>query len=143
MSGSETLMTRHKEYKTEIDSRQDAFEKFVKSGNSLVDQGHFMSDEIKDKISILESRRNVLLEYWETRMKIYQQNLDLRVFLRDAQLIETWIESRHSIVSDTQLGDSITEAEELLRQHDDFLKMIDAHEDKLDPIKRFTLVRSS
>lgn len=63
-----------------------------------------------------------------------------QVFLRDAQVFEAWIESRESVVKDDQMGDTITEVEELIRRHDDFLKTIDAQEDKLDPIKRFTLV---
>lgn len=62
------------------------------------------------------------------------------MFLRDAQMIETWIDSRETVVKDEHLGESIAEVEELLRKHDDFLQMIDVQEDKLDPVKRFTLV---
>lgn len=63
------------------------------------------------------------------------------MFLRDTHVFEAWIESRETIVKDDQMGDSIPEVEELIRRHDDFLKTIDAQEDKLDPIKRYTLVR--
>lgn len=63
-----------------------------------------------------------------------------KVFLRDTQVFEAWIESRESVVRDDQMGDSIIEVEELIRRHDDFLKTIDAQEDKLEPIKRFTMV---
>lgn len=63
-----------------------------------------------------------------------------QLFLRDTHVFEAWIESRESVVKDDQMGDSINEVEELIRCHDDFLKTIDAQEDKLDPIKRFTMV---
>ncbi|XP_066955513.1 spectrin beta chain, non-erythrocytic 5 isoform X7 [Macrobrachium rosenbergii] len=138
--GSEALISRHKEYKTEIDSRADAFEKFSAAGNALIDQGHFMGEEIADKIATLEERRKMVLDSWETRFVIYERNLDLRVFLRDTQVFESWIESREGIVKDDQMGDSIIEVEELIRRHDDFLKAIDAQKDKLDPIKRFTMI---
>ncbi|XP_076029013.1 spectrin beta chain, non-erythrocytic 5 kst isoform X3 [Oratosquilla oratoria] len=140
VSSSETLIARHKEYKTEIDARSDAFEKFSASGNALIDQGHFMAEEIAEKIATLENRRTQLLDSWQSRSRIYDQNLDLRVFLRDAQLLEAWIESRETVVKDEHLGESINEVEELIRRHDDFLKTVDAQEDKLDPIRRFTLL---
>ncbi|XP_069954037.1 spectrin beta chain, non-erythrocytic 5 isoform X2 [Cherax quadricarinatus] len=138
--GSEAVISRHKEYKTEIDARADAFDKFSAAGNALIDQGHFMAEEIAEKIATLEARRKLLVESWHSRDTIYEHNFDLRVFLRDTQVFEAWIESRESIVKEDQMGDSITEVEELIRCHDDFLKTIDAQEDKLDPIKRFTLI---
>lgn len=55
-------------------------------------------------------------------------------------MFETWIESREAVVKDDEMGESIPEVEELIRRHDDFLKAIDAQADKLDPIKRITMV---
>lgn len=64
-------------------------------------------------------------------------------YMRDVQVFETWIESREAVVKDDEMGESIPEVEELIRRHDDFLKAIDAQADKLDPIKRITLVGTS
>ena len=138
--GTEALISRHKEYKAEIDARADAFDKFSKTGNALIDQGHFKSEEIAEKIAILNNRHKHLLEICQNREIIYKHNLDLRVFLRDAQVIEAWIDSREGFIKDPKVGETISEVEDLIRQHDDFLKTIEAQEDKLDPIKRFTLV---
>lgn len=84
--GAEAVITRHKEYKTEIDARSDAFDKFSAAGNALIDQGHFMAEEIAEKIAVLESRRKFLLETWTTRDETYTRVLDLRVRLRVASL---------------------------------------------------------
>lgn len=138
--GAEAIISRHNEYKTEIDARADAFEKFSAAGNALIDQGHFMGEEISEKIATLAARRKLLIDTWDMRSTIYKRNHDLRVFLRDAQVFEAWIESRESVVKDDQMGDTIVEVEELIRRHDDFLKTIDAQEDKLEPIKRFTMI---
>lgn len=73
------MISRHKEYKTEIDARSDAFDKFSAAGNALIDQGHFMAEEIAEKIAVLESRRRFLLETWNTRDETYARVLDLRV----------------------------------------------------------------
>lgn len=77
--GAEAVISRHKEYKTEIDARSDAFDKFSAAGNALIDQGHFMAEEIAEKIAVLESRRRFLLETWNTRDETYARVLDLRV----------------------------------------------------------------
>lgn len=58
-------------------------------------------------------------------------------------MFETWIESREAVVKDDEMGESIPEVEELIRRHEDFLKAIDAQEDKLDPIRRITMVCAS
>lgn len=79
VAGAETLMNRHKEYKMEMDTRMDSIDKFSVTGNSLIAQGHFMSEEIADRISTLENKKKTVLECWEARREIYQQNLDLRV----------------------------------------------------------------
>ncbi len=42
-------------------------------------QGHFLSDEIEDKISVLKQRRKVLNDTWYLRQTIYEQNLDTQV----------------------------------------------------------------
>lgn len=77
--GAEAIISRHKEYKTEIDARADAFEKFSAAGNALIDQGHFMGEEISEKIATLEARRKLLLDTWQMRSSIYERNHDLRV----------------------------------------------------------------
>lgn len=77
--GAEALISRHKEYKTEIDARADSFDKFCAAGNALIDHGHFMAEEIADRIATLEARRKLLIQSWQTRATIYEHNYDLRV----------------------------------------------------------------
>ena len=62
------------------------------------------------------------------------------MFLRDASTIEAWIESSESVVKDEDLGNTIEEVEELIKRHNDFIKTVEAQEDKLSPIKRITKV---
>lgn len=38
-----------------------------------------MSDEIKEKIQILEQRHHVMTDTWEKRKVLYDQNLDTQV----------------------------------------------------------------
>jgi len=51
--------------------------------------------------------------------------------------------TREPILRDPTLGDSIPQAEELLRKHDDFLTTIAAQEEIFEELKRITLLEQS
>ena len=139
--GSAALqMAAHREYKTEIDARQEAFDRFVNTGKALITDGHFLADEIQDKVDTLTQRRQLLLESFKRREDIYEQNMDALLFERDAAQLESWLESRRKLLAQEELGNSITEVEELIRHHEDFAKTLDAQDPKAEALKRSTLV---
>lgn len=65
------------------------------------------------------------------------------MFKRHADLLESWLVSREPVLRDPALGESIGQAEDLLRKHDDFLKTIAAQEDTFEELKRITLLEQS
>lgn len=79
VAGAESLLGRHKEYKSEIDTREENFNKFYETGETIIASGHFMADEIKDKILRLKGAFSLLQSTWEKRQIIYEQNLDAQV----------------------------------------------------------------
>ncbi|XP_015599750.1 spectrin beta chain, non-erythrocytic 1 isoform X3 [Cephus cinctus] len=140
VSGAEALISRHNEYKAEIDTRRDTFAKFYKTGKGLIQQGHFLAREIEDKISVLEQRKQFLNDTWEQRKLIYEQNLDTQMFKREAEMLENWIISREPMLHDGKLGESIPQVEDLIRKHEDFEKTIEAQEEKFSALKRITML---
>nr|XP_018898887.1 PREDICTED: spectrin beta chain, non-erythrocytic 1 isoform X2 [Bemisia tabaci] len=143
VAGAELLLSRHAEHRVEIGSRSDALLAFYKTGNTLISQGHFLAGEIQEKIKILEQRNELLLDTWNQRRIIYEQNLDTQLFKRDADQLESWILSREALLNDFKLGDSIAQVEELIRKHEDFEKTIQAQEDKFSALKRITLLETA
>lgn len=138
--GAEALIARHTENFAEIDARSDEIAKFFSDGSKLVNQGHFLADEVEEKIRILRERHKLLLDTWTKRKNIYEQNLDTQIFKRDAEILENWLVAREPILRDNQLGESINQAEDLLRKHDDFEKTIMAQEEKFNALQRITLL---
>merc|ERR1719422_521777 len=76
LTGAETLISRHKEIRSEIDARLESFKRFETAGKELISGGHFMSAEILDKISNLNNRKDKMVECWTLREEIYHQHLD-------------------------------------------------------------------
>jgi len=143
LPGAETLISRHKEIKAEMDSRVDSFTKFSVEGEKLVVQGHFMCQEIKDKIQALNSRKDKMFESWELRREIYHQHLDYLAWARDVSTLDTWISSREPTVRDATLGESIDEVEQLLKLQRDFEGTVVAQENKLEGVNRITLIEKN
>lgn len=141
--GAEALIFRHNEYKAEIDTRNEAFEKFYKTGQELIGQGHFLAKEIEDKISVLQHRQQFLKDTWEQRRHIYEQNLDTQLFKREAETLENWIVSREPMLNDEKLGDSIPQVEELIRKHEDFEKTIEAQDERFNALHRITMLEEA
>ncbi|XP_076681486.1 spectrin beta chain, non-erythrocytic 5 kst isoform X2 [Andrena cerasifolii] len=141
--GAEALISRHTEYKAEIDTRNEAFDKFYKTGQELIEQGHFLGKEIEDKISVLQHRQQFLKDTWEQRMHIYEQNLDTQLFKREAETLENWIVSREPMLHDGKLGESIPQVEELIRKHEDFEKTIEAQEERFNALQRITMLEEA
>lgn len=140
VAGAEALLARVKEHRAEINSRNEAFTKFNTDGNQLIADKHFLSNEIQEKIAVLGQRKRLLDSTLEKRREIYELNLDTRLFLREAEILESWIHSREPQLKDAKLGESIGQVEELIRRHEDFEKTVEAQGDKFQALKRITMV---
>lgn len=143
VSGAETLLARHNDIKVEIEAKEDAFNTLYRDGEKLVKEGHFMSIEIEERMSILRNRRAVLDAAWNTREKIYTQHLDALIFLRDAMALDNWITNRVPLVRDGKYGDSVAQVEELINRHRDLEETIESQKDRFNALKRITLVEKA
>ncbi|XP_055694009.1 spectrin alpha chain, non-erythrocytic 1 isoform X2 [Lutzomyia longipalpis] len=137
---AETQIKQLEENKKEVDSRKDAFEKFYEAGKMLIDNKHFLANEVRQKVGVLEQRYNFLQHTLVERKKIYELNHDTRIFMREAETLENWINGRQSMVRDVELGDSILQIEDLIKRHDDFEKTVSAQEEKFNAVKRITML---
>lgn len=140
IAGAEALLSRIKDHRTEIDSRKDAFDMFYENGQRIINEKHFLSYEIQDKMQILKQRNDLLEKTLRKRHDIYELNLDTLLFLREAEILEIWIQSREPQLKDQKMGDSIVQVEELIRRHEDFEKTVEAQEEKFQALRRITLV---
>lgn len=138
--GAEAQIKHLEENRQVVEARKDAFEKFYEAGKTLIDNKHFLANEVKQKVSVLEQRYNFLQHTLAERRKIYELNHDTRLFMREAETLENWINGRQAMVKDVELGDSIPQIEDLIKRHDDFEKTVSAQEEKFNAVKRITML---
>ncbi|XP_049531966.1 spectrin beta chain, non-erythrocytic 1 isoform X2 [Anopheles darlingi] len=140
VAGAELLIVKIKEHRTEVDARKEAFEVFDRTGRKLIEDGHFLANEVQEKIAVLEQRKRLLDTTIIQRSEMYELNLDTQRFLKEAEDMEGWIISRQVQLKESKLGDSIAQVEDLLRKHEDFEKTVAAQEEKVLALKRITLL---
>uniref|UniRef100_A0A0G2K1E7 Spectrin alpha chain, non-erythrocytic 1 n=1 Tax=Rattus norvegicus TaxID=10116 RepID=A0A0G2K1E7_RAT len=131
VAGAEALLDRHQEHKGEIDAHEDSFKSADESGQALLAAGHYASDEVREKLSILSEERAALLELWELRRQQYEQCMDLQLFYRDTEQVDNWMSKQEAFLLNEDLGDSLDSVEALLKKHEDFEKSLSAQEEKI------------
>uniref|UniRef100_A0A452V8Q2 Spectrin alpha chain, non-erythrocytic 1 n=1 Tax=Ursus maritimus TaxID=29073 RepID=A0A452V8Q2_URSMA len=131
VAGAEALLDRHQEHKGEIDAHEDSFKSADESGQALLAAGHYASDEVREKLSVLAEERAALLELWELRRQQYEQCMDLQLFYRDTEQVDNWMSKQEAFLLNEDLGDSLDSVEALLKKHEDFEKSLSAQEEKI------------
>ncbi len=56
-----------------------------------MNRNHFATEDIKDKLAALTSDKVGLLSLWEERRILYEQCMDLQLFYRDTEQVDTWM----------------------------------------------------
>ncbi|KAG8512815.1 Spectrin alpha chain, non-erythrocytic 1, partial [Galemys pyrenaicus] len=137
VAGAEALLDRHQEHKGEIDAHEDSFKSADESGQALLAAGHYASDEVKEKLTVLSEERAALLELWELRRQQYEQCMDLQLFYRDTEQVDNWMSKQEAFLLNEDLGDSLDSVEALLKKHEDFEKSLSAQEEKITALDEF------
>ncbi|KAM9686923.1 spectrin alpha chain, erythrocytic 1 isoform 1-T2 [Trichechus inunguis] len=131
VAGGEALLDRHQQHKHEIDSYDDRFQNADETGKELLDANHEASEEVKEKMTALDNNWTALLELWEKRQHQYEQCLDLHLFYRDSEQVDSWMSRQEAFLDNEDLGNSLGSVQALLQKHDDFEEAFTAQEEKI------------
>ncbi|XP_078515770.1 spectrin beta chain, non-erythrocytic 5 isoform X2 [Lissotriton helveticus] len=136
--GAELLIKRHEEYKREIHKQRLKYNEMELVGNALVEGGHFMSEEIKEKLLEQSEFMRKVADCWEVRKELYEENLEIQLLRRELEQAESWLNAKEGFLLDPNYGDSVSNVENLLKKQEDFEKMLLAQEDKFAQLDRKT-----
>ncbi|XP_053523981.1 spectrin alpha chain, erythrocytic 1 isoform X2 [Artibeus jamaicensis] len=136
VTGGEALLDRHQQHKHEIDSYDGRFQSADETGQALLDVRHEASEEIWEKMEILANNWNALLELWNKRQYQYEQCLDLHLFYRDSEQVDSWMSRQEDFLENEDLGNSLGSVETLLQKHDDFEEAFTAQQEKITTLDK-------
>ncbi|KAJ6667277.1 hypothetical protein lerEdw1_017255 [Lerista edwardsae] len=136
--GAELLIKHHEEYKRDLEKQWLKYEDLLQFGNGLVEDGHFMSMEIEEKLSELLELMRKVRECWEMKKDLYEENWEIQLLQRELDQAEAWLTAKEGFLFDPSYGHSVSNVEQLLKKHQDFEKMLEAQEAKFAQLNRKT-----
>ncbi|KAK7095430.1 spectrin alpha chain-like isoform X3 [Littorina saxatilis] len=123
------------EHRTEIDARAGTFQAFELLGQQLLQNQHYASDDVQEKLEELAKAREELEQAWIVRRMKLDQCLELQLFYRDCEQAESWMASREAFLAgDSVDGDNV---ETLIKKHEDFDRAISSQEEKIQALQQF------
>uniref|UniRef100_S4RQ89 PH domain-containing protein n=1 Tax=Petromyzon marinus TaxID=7757 RepID=S4RQ89_PETMA len=131
VSSAELHITNHQDVKAEMDARNDSFVAVVEMGQSLLDRGHYASDEIQEKLEQLKDKRKGMVLHWEDRAEWLKLMLEVHQFARDAGVAEAWLLAQEPHVTCQEFGESADEVDELLKRQEAFEKSAGTWEERI------------
>ncbi|CAH8451535.1 unnamed protein product [Schistosoma rodhaini] len=132
VTSAESLLDSHREYRTEIDTRAPAFQNFESFGKELLDNGHYASDIVQQKLQEITEAREALNVAWLNRHKLLEQNLEEQLFLRDCEQAEDWMAIREASLAGDDVDGNKVDA--LIKKHEDFNRAITLQEVKIQSL---------
>lgn len=138
VSSADLVIKNQQGIKAEIEARADRFSACIDMGQELLARSHYAAEEISEKLSQLQSRRQETADKWQEKMDWLQLVLEVLVFGRDAGMAEAWLCSQEPLVRSAELGCTVDEVETLIKRHEAFQKSAVAWEERFSALEKLT-----
>ncbi|XP_006860931.1 PREDICTED: spectrin beta chain, non-erythrocytic 2 [Chrysochloris asiatica] len=138
VSSADLVIKNHQGLKAEIEARADSFSTCINMGQELLTRSHYAAEEISEKLSQLQARRQETADKWQEKMDWLQLVLEVLVFGRDAGMAEAWLCSQEPLVRSAELGCTVDEVESLIKRHEAFQKSAVAWEERFSALEKLT-----
>ncbi|KAK7068042.1 Spectrin beta chain, non-erythrocytic 5 [Halocaridina rubra] len=134
-ASAQALRTEHERIKAEIEAREDVFSSVVEAGRNMIEDQHYASVEVEERVNKVLEERNHLHAAWQQKKIYLAQLIDLQFFLRDAKQLDTISSTQEAALSSADFGTTIEEVDAQVKKHDAFEKLVYAQDEKLDILK--------
>ncbi|XP_013006253.1 spectrin beta chain, non-erythrocytic 2 isoform X3 [Cavia porcellus] len=138
VSSADLVIKNQQGIKAEIEARADCFSSCIDMGQELLARNHYAAEEISEKLSQLQARRQETADKWQEKMDWLQLVLEVLVFGRDAGMAEAWLCSQEPLVRSAELGCTVDEVESLIKRHEAFQKSAVAWEERFSALEKLT-----
>ncbi|XP_056601634.1 spectrin family protein isoform X2 [Triplophysa dalaica] len=143
VSSAGLVIANHQDIKSEIETRADSFTACSEMGRTLINNNHYASDEIQEKLDQLQAKRNEINQKWQEKMDHLQIVLEVLQFSRDASMAETWLAGQEPLVRAAELGTNVDEVESLIKRHEAFEKLAAGWEERFTLLEKLTTLEEN
>uniref|UniRef100_A0A8D0YPK5 Spectrin beta chain n=1 Tax=Sus scrofa TaxID=9823 RepID=A0A8D0YPK5_PIG len=140
VSSVELLMKYHQGIWAEMDTRSKNFSACLELGESLLQRQHQASDEIREKLQQVVSKKKEIDEKWKARSDRLSMLLEVCQFSRDASVAEAWLIAQEPYLSSRDFGHTVDSVEKLIKRHEAFEKSTASWEPRFAALEKPTTV---
>ncbi|KAK1788478.1 hypothetical protein P4O66_015995 [Electrophorus voltai] len=138
VSSAGLVIANHQDIKAEIEARAGSFTTCTDLGHTLLNNNHYASDEIREKLEQLQAKRDEINQKWQEKMDHLQIVLEVLQFGRDACVAESWLVGQEPLVRAAEFGANVDEVESLIKRHEAFEKLAQAWEERFTQLEKLT-----
>ncbi|RWS27338.1 hypothetical protein B4U80_10632, partial [Leptotrombidium deliense] len=124
--GVQNLIKKHQAVMAEINNHEHRIRSVCNSGEEMMNDGHFASDEIQKRIFSLNEKWQHLKEKANQRRQDLDDSLQAHQYFADANEAESWMKEKEPIVGSHEYGKDEDSTEPLLKKHEALMTDLDA-----------------
>ena len=98
-------------------ARSNHTQEVMKSGQDLIDAGHYASDNVQARMATIDNKWKNLHDIAAYRKKKIQENLQLQQFIAEYNDIMSWLNMMERVVANDDLGYDEASTDALLKKH--------------------------
>ncbi|CAF3538071.1 unnamed protein product [Adineta steineri] len=135
VNSTDSLVGKHKLVEADMTSRYGQLDNLTGQSENMIKQGHFAAPRINDRLDMLKSKWNNLLQISSNRADNLKQTHDYYQFFADADDIDTWMLDMLKLVSSEDIGRDELSAQTLFKKHKDTQDVLDNYRQAIDNLK--------
>jgi len=128
------LLKKHQLLEEDIGKHQEKVEELQSAAQKLKSEKHFMGDEVVDRTRNIAERYQTLTEPCQIRRDNLEDALLFSQFCRDVEDELSWIREKRPIAASSDLGNSLTQVQNLQKKHQALESEIVSHEPLIESV---------
>jgi len=124
--GVQNLIKKHAASQSEINNHEPRIDTVNRTAQHMVDEGHFASDEIKNRLAALHDHWSQLKEKANQRKQDLEDSLQAHQYFADASEAESWMKEKEPLAGNADYGKDEDASEALLKKHEALMSDLEA-----------------
>merc|ERR550519_3148852 len=133
--GVQNLIKKHQASMSEINNHEPRIDAVSRTAQVMVEDGHFASDDIKNRLSTLHDHWNQLKEKANQRKQDLEDSLQAHQYFADASEAESWMKEKEPLAGNADYGKDEDASEALLKKHDALMSDLEAFGNTIKDLK--------
>ncbi|XP_068910304.1 spectrin alpha chain isoform X2 [Tenebrio molitor] len=133
--GVQNLIKKHQAVLAEINNHDGRIGAVVDAGKQMMEDEHFASDQIRNRVNALYDHWVQLKEKANQRKQDLDDSLQAHQYYADANEAESWMKEKEPIVNNTDYGKDEDSSEALLKKHEALMSDLIAFGNTIEGLK--------